>query len=311
MNGDPLSDVIALSGARCTATRCMEVDGAFHFRFATPAGIKFVAVTHGFCWLAVEGMQPRALETGDVFMLRGDRRFAMASDLALPAIDGNGVFTADAPSDSSEPSGFQTIGGHVAIDRESGRMLVDLLPPVIMVDRQSSAALGTDRLLQELVRERTGERTGFVLALQQLTQLIFIHVVRAHVAARTPASMGLIAALGDDRIALALRLMHGSPAKAWTVRDSAAQSGLSRTAFATRFSATLGVGPATYLAKWRMSLAERELRATSRPISSIAHSIGFASASAFGAAFRSRFGVAPKLYRREAGSRTLDCGGRD
>ena len=141
MNGDPLSDVIALSGARCTATRCMELDGAFHFCFATPAGIKFVAVTHGFCWLAVEGMQPRALETGDVFMLRG--------------------------------------------------------------------------------------------------------------------------------------------------------------------------GPATYLAKWRMSLAERELRATSRPISSIAHSIGFASASAFGAAFRSRFGVAPKLYRREAGSRTLDCGGRD
>ncbi len=301
MTADPLSDVVALSGARCTVTRCMEVDRDWHFRFASPAGIKFIAVTRGHCWLAIEPARPRALQPGDVFMLRGDHSFDMATDFSLPAMNGNGMFTVTGPSDSGLPTAFQAICGHVAINRESGRLLVEALPPLIVVDHDASEARTTEWMLHQLIGELSGERPGHALALEQLTNLIFIQMIRSHILDRASSPIGWIAALGDDRLARALRLMHGSPAKAWKVEELAAHTGLSRTAFATRFSRALGIGPATYLSDWRMHLAERELRATSRSVAAVARSVGFASVSAFGAAFRLRFGVAPRRYRERRG----------
>ncbi len=297
MSADPLSEVVALSGARCTVTRCMEIDGAWHFRFAAPAGIKFIAVTHGHCWLAMEPVAPRELQAGDVFMLRGDHSFDMATNLDLPSTNGNGVFTATGPSGSGPGAEFQAICGHVAIDRESGRLLVEALPPLIVVDRGASEAPTTEWMLHQLIRELNGERPGHALALEQLSQLIFIQMIRSHIVDNASSPIGWIAALGDDRIAGALRLIHGAPAKAWKVEDLAAHAGLSRTAFATRFSAALGIGPATYLSDWRMHLAERELWATSSSVAAIARSVGFASVSAFSVAFRLRFGVSPRHYR--------------
>ena len=275
----------------------MDIDGDWRFRFAAPDGIKFIAVTHGRCWLAMEPAQPRALQAGDVFMLRGDHRFEMATDLDLPATNGDGVFTATGPSRSGELSEFQAICGHVAIDRESGRLLIDALPPLMIVDRDAADAPTMEWMLRRLIEELDGERPGHALALEQLTQLIFIQMIRSHILDSASSPIGWIAALGDDRIARALRLMHGAPAKAWTVGELAAHAGLSRTAFATRFSGALGIGPANYLSNWRMNLAERELRGTSSSVAAVARSAGFASVSAFGAAFRQRFGVAPSRYK--------------
>jgi AraC-like DNA-binding protein len=58
--------------------------------------------------------------------------------------------------------------------------------------------------------------------------------------------------MADPAIGPALRAIHASPDTQWTVDTLARESGLSRAAFARRFSTVLGEPPLTYLTSWRM-----------------------------------------------------------
>jgi AraC-like DNA-binding protein len=93
-----------------------------------------------------------------------------------------------------------------------------------------------------------------------LAQLLFIQLLRAHLAASGPLDAGWLRALGDPRIAPALRLMHGEPGRNWPLTELAKACAMSRTTFATHFKAVAGVPPLTYLADWRMRLTGRVWR---------------------------------------------------
>jgi AraC-like DNA-binding protein len=86
----------------------------------------------------------------------------------------------------------------------------------------------------------------------------------------------------------------------WTVRDLGAAVGMSKTAFARRFTAMVGQPPLTYLTWWRLSTGARLLRDTDAPLAAIAHQVGYTSEFAFANAFRREFGTAPGRFRRSA-----------
>jgi AraC-like DNA-binding protein len=109
---------------------------------------------------------------------------------------------------------------------------------------------------------------------------------------------GWLRALGDPRVAPALRLMHGDPARAWRLDELAKACAMSRTTFASHFRTAAGAAPLTYLTEWRMRLAERVLREESRPISVVAQTLGYTSESAFSTAFKRVTGCSPKAYRK-------------
>ncbi len=111
---------------------------------------------------------------------------------------------------------------------------------------------------------------------------------------------GWLRALGDPRIAPALRLMHGDPARSWHLEELAEACAMSRTTFALRFRTSAGVAPLSYLAQWRTRLAERSLREENKPVAVIAQSLGYASESAFSNAFKRMTGHSPKAYRAAA-----------
>ncbi|MEU7426040.1 AraC family transcriptional regulator [Streptomyces sp. NPDC040750] len=108
--------------------------------------------------------------------------------------------------------------------------------------------------------------------------------------------------MADERPALALRLMHADPGRAWRPEELATAASMARTTFAVRFRAAAGVPPLTYLENWRMSLAARALRRDSIPVAAPARSVGYTSESAFGNAFKRNVGVAPRRYREAAGN---------
>src|SRR5258708_3965073 len=60
-------------------------------------------------------------------------------------------------------------------------------------------------------------------------------------------------ALADARPGRALHLMPGAVARRWKVEDLAAAVGMSRTSFAERFRALVGLPPLEYLIRWRMA----------------------------------------------------------
>jgi AraC family transcriptional regulator, alkane utilization regulator len=84
----------------------------------------------------------------------------------------------------------------------------------------------------------------------------------------------------------------------WTVASLAREVGLSRTAFAIRFSLLLGEAPIRYLAGRRMARAESLLENADLALAKIAETVGYESEAALSRAFKRHFGVSPVAYRR-------------
>lgn len=77
--------------------------------------------------------------------------------------------------------------------------------------------------------------------------------------------------------------------------------GLSRSAFAERFTALLGTPPMHYLANWRLQLAALRLRDSPAATAQIAFDIGYDSEAAFCRAFKRAYGTTPAAWRRQGG----------
>jgi AraC-like DNA-binding protein len=95
--------------------------------------------------------------------------------------------------------------------------------------------------------------------------------------------------------------MHQHPGKPWTLESLATDLGMSRSAFAARFSALVRQTPMQYLTACRIEQARQMLRETRLSIAAIAEKVGYGSEAAFGKAFKRRVGVGPGIYRRRAG----------
>src|SRR3546814_5318442 len=87
---------------------------------------------------------------------------------------------------------------------------------------------------------------------------MFLHAVRQHIDSLPEESTGWLAGLRDRHVGAALRLMHGQPAQAWTLDVLAREVGLSRSAFAERFTRIMGTPVKQYLGKWRLQLRSEE-----------------------------------------------------
>jgi len=155
-------------------------------------------------------------------------------------------------------------------------------------------------ILDQLVRERVENLPGASVVSSQFALVLFIQVLRAYLELSGPISAGWLRAVGDKRLAPALQLMHSDPARAWQLGELAKASGMSRTTFALYFKAVAGVTPIAYLTRWRMHLAERALRDEDTSLRELAHSLGYASESAFSNAFKRLTGNAPTHFRGAA-----------
>ena len=300
MTADPFSDILKLTNAETFVSGGFTAGGSWAIRFPSPDKIKFFALVKGNCWLRIDG-QPESVrvEEGDVFLLSAQRSFVLASDLAVVPVDATGLFTGTVYRTAKLGDGDDCIqiGGHVRLDPSSGGLLADVLPPLIHVKAASPRATVLRWLLDQLVREPASELPGASLASAQLAQLLFVHILRAHLETSGLLATGWLRAVGDKRLAPALRLMHAEPGRAWQLAELAKAAAMSRTTFAHHFKTAAGVAPLTYLTEWRMRLAERVLREENTPVSALAGQLGYTSESAFSNAFKRVTGNAPKRYR--------------
>ncbi|MGY2172769.1 AraC family transcriptional regulator [Pseudomonas gingeri] len=303
MHNDPFSDILKLARAESLVTGGFTAGGRWALRFPAPDNIKFFAVIKGSCWVTLEGDEsPTLFRTGDVGLLSAKRAFVLASDPGVEPTDAMSVFSG--PGKSHVPIGegddFAHIGGHVLLDPVSGRLLRQVLPPWIHVPAAAPEAASFRGLLDQLVQERLTPKPGAQLASAHLAQLLFIQILRAHLETNGSPLAGWLAVLGNARLAPALQLMHGDPARSWHLEDLARACAMSRTTFAQHFRTVAGMTPIAYLTHWRMRLAERALREGSEHIGTVAQALGYTSESAFSNAFKRETGLAPKAWRSAA-----------
>jgi AraC-like DNA-binding protein len=301
MHTDPFSDILKFVNTESLVTGGFTAGGPWAIRFPAPDKIKFFAVVKGDCWALIDGeAEPIRFQTGDVGLLSAKRSFVLASAPDVPPVDAMSLFSGAGTTSAQIGDGedFTHIGGHVLLDAASGQLLLDALPPWIHVPAASAQATAFRWLLDRLVEERNAALPGSQLVSAQLAQLLFIQILRAHMKTSQSMPSGWLRALGDPRLAPALRLIHGDPGRPWRLDDLAKACAMSRTTFAFHFRTIAGVAPLTYLAEWRMRLAERALRNEKTPVAIIAQSLGYTSESAFSNAFKRVTGNSPRTYRR-------------
>jgi hypothetical protein len=216
MKGDPLTDIVTLTSARCVDVGILVAGGSWALQFPPPNKIKFVAVLKGTCWLTIEDETPLHVKTGDVFVLPAERAFVMAGDLNAPKTDGLEVFSGatDKVGHIGAGDDFFAVGAHIALDLERGRLLSEVLPPLIHLENSSPEASAMRWLLEQLVKEVSDDRLGALLASKQLAQLLCVQIIRSCLEASRPETAGWLKALNDARIAPALRLLHREPERA-------------------------------------------------------------------------------------------------
>jgi AraC-like DNA-binding protein len=300
--GDPFSDILELTTPEKIVSGGFSAGGAWAVRFPQMGKTKFFAIVKGACWLCIEGESPRSACAGDVFLLSTQGPFVLASDPAVPPIDAIALFNAaDRGFPQLGDGGDCTfIGGFVRLDPQSRMLMGDVLPPLIHVQAAAPQAAVLQWLLDQFVRERATELPGAHLASSRLAQLMFVQILRVHLETSDAGTASWLRALGNPRIAPAIRLMHDNPGHAWQLDELARAVAMSRTTFASHFKAATGVAPLAYLTAWRMRLAERALREEKTQVAELAHTLGYASESAFSNAFKRVTGLAPLHYRAAA-----------
>ncbi|TDQ05057.1 AraC family transcriptional regulator [Labedaea rhizosphaerae] len=237
-------------------------------------------VDEGDLTLRIDG-HPRdeRLSAGDLVLLpRGDTHHLSADDPAVAARWLCGTFTIGDPRASH---------------------LLGSLPPVIVLRGEGGPALeGLEVARRMLVLEMESPTQGSAVMVARILDLLFIQILRAWAA--SAAEPNWLAAALDPQIGPALSAMHRTPGREWTVEDLARECALSRSAFAARFVAGVGIPPATYLAHVRLDAATDLLRGTSLPVALIAKNVGYTSEAAFSRAFKNHHGSAPAHWRRDA-----------
>jgi AraC-like DNA-binding protein len=171
--------------------------------------------------------------------------------------------------------------------------------PEVLVEQTGDGKIG--ELLASTVREIIAlvdaATPGSQIMLGRLMELLFVEVLRRHIARLPSDSQGWFAAINDPIVGRALQLVHADPGRRWTAETLAREAGSSRTVLAERFNALLGRPPIDYVTSWRIQLAAERLRATDASIGKIAADVGYESEAAFNRAFKRVTGATPGRWR--------------
>jgi len=296
MRSDPISDLLSLVDARSALTGGVRAGMAWALRFPPPQDMKFIAICGAGGWFRPDGENDLSLSSGDVLLIAKGRGFLIGSDLTIEARDVADIFD-DAIDFIAAIDGGETlqfIGGHVEVDPATGWVLSSALPSLIHVTAASPEAPALNWLIRRLVEEGFSDQIGGGAAVAQISQLLFVHILRAHLAGAETLPVGPLRASADKQLLRALRLIHAEPARNWRLAELANAAGMSRTTFAERFKRTTGSAPVTYITRWRMLLAARALGSGAKPVGQIAQELGYTSGSAFSQAFKRVMGTSPR-----------------
>lgn len=297
---DPLAQVISLLRPHAVFTKGISGAGRWGVRYADFGHPSFAVVVDGSCRLAVDGQPELVLQAGDFVLLPRTPGFTMSGfepvvpDIVDPHVAATTTGEVRHGRQDGPPS-VRILGGYFVFDGADSGLLASLLPGQVHVR-------GVARLsnwVRLLIEEAAAARSGRALVLIRLVEILLVESLRLTQTADAPA--GLLRGLGDARLAGAIRQMHASPARSWTMAELAKEAALSRSAFFGRFTRHVGMPPMEYLLAWRMALAKDLLSRRDIDLAEVAERVGYGSASTFSTAFSRHVGQPPGRYSRSAG----------
>lgn len=298
---DPLAEVVAMLQPGMPFSKIVSGAGRWSVRRSDYGQPFYCVILEGGACMAVDGHAPITLRSGDFVLIPSALSFTL-SDLDFSPLDDVAPSTPTLLNgevrcgDQTGPPDVRFLVGYCVFGSKDAALLVSLLPQLVHVRGEKRLAT-----LLHLVSEESREmRPARDVILARLLEVLLIEALRS--TADTVASPSLLRGLADGRLAGAIRQIHASPGRAWTVALLAKEASLSRSAFFERFSRAVGVAPMAYLLAWRMALATDLLRRKEdgvATVATVAERVGYSSASTFTVAFTRHVGVPPARYARE------------
>jgi len=273
--------------------------------------ISYHVVTEGRCFAGLIGAEPMLVEAGEVIVfIKGAPHVlssspGMRADPVSPnafAIAAAGPLPFSLRYGGEGPTSARLACGFLACDAHPFNPLLDMLPAVIKAGAPyGDESSWLDPFIRVAIDESSSRRAGGESVLAKLSELMLIEVVRRHLETLPPGQAGWLAGLRDPFVGKTLALMHGDPARNWTIEELAREVGLSRSVLAERFAVLVGLPPMQYLAKWRMQIASGLLSGSDTNMAAVAAEIGYGSEAAFSRAFKKMVGIPPSAWRRRPG----------
>jgi AraC-like DNA-binding protein len=300
------------------ALHSLRMSGAFYCNsaFTEPWGLTlpplpgylwFHVVTSGRVALGVGDGALTTLHSGDLALVTQGAGHTLCSDPAAPA---PGILDLPREEISDRYEVLRHGGGGeltrmmcgaVRFDHPAARNLVALLPKIIYVDAASTPDVAWMQATLALIAAETRHlRPGGEAVITRLADVLVIQAIRWWIETDPSAQTGWLGALRDEQIGRALSMIHGDPARAWTVAALADELAMSRSAFAARFTELVGEPVMHYVTRWRMRVAVNALQDEGATVAELANRLGYRSEAAFARAFKRVVGVAPGSIKREA-----------
>jgi AraC-like DNA-binding protein len=293
---DPLSDIVALLRPSTAVAKPITGRGLWGVRYAAHGAPGFTIILQGECWITLKGRESVRFRQGDFLLLPSAPAFSLASHPGIACTLREPVSAQVRHGDQEGEPDFVSLGGTFRIEEASASLLLALLPDVVHIPASEARTKRLGRVVQLIMDECASDDPGKDMILQRLLEVLLVEALRWRRCDPQAVETGLLDGMRDPPIARALGAIHGDVSAGWTVSGLAEIAGMSRSAFAARFSAVLGCGPIEYLARWRMALAKDALIRGVKTLDRIAGEIGYESASAFSTAFRKRLGCSPGRF---------------
>jgi AraC-like DNA-binding protein len=309
---DVLSDLLHRARAGDALVRQLIHRPPWSMTYADATPLTVVATLGGHASVRLDdaGHAPVRLDAGDIALIGGSGRYTIADSPSTPPqvvirqgrkyLAGTGeeatVHQSLAPRTYGDglPGATTMLRGAYRLRGGVGDRLLGMLPPLAVVP----AGPRTRGALDLLTIETGCDEPGQDAVLGRLLDLVLVMALRAWCAGPEATPPAWYRALADPAVGDALRLLHTDPAHRWTVAELAAETGMSRAAFAARFTRHVGEPPLTYLTAWRMTLAADLLHDTDGTIATVAREVGYHDAFAFSVAFKRAHRLSPSAWRR-------------
>ena len=322
---DPLSDV--LRTVRLKSALFFVWDVSWPYVTPVPAGpafapiilpgaqqiISYHIVIEGSAWGGLIGEAPVRLEAGDILLVpHGDAysmssaaetrasQLGMASSLDFFRRMAAGELPFEVRDGGGGDASTRMVCGFLGCDVRPFNPVLAALPGLVRV----RASQGRDRLhalIDYTLAEARQPQPGAHCVLVQLSELLFVEVVRRLLTDMPGDQTGWLAGLRHPVVGRALMLLHRRPADPWSLERLAEEVAISRSQLAESFTRLVGQPPMHYLARWRIQLGARLLAGNAVKVAAVAREVGYESEAAFSRAFKRVVGVPPSRWREQGG----------
>jgi AraC family transcriptional regulator len=173
----------------------------------------------------------------------------------------------------------------------------DTAAPGELLERTGHSDPVTSRLLMSAADVLEGNAALDALFRQQLTDLLATRLLAAHAGAPT-TFQPVMGGLSPNALRRAIERLRSDSDADVSLAALASDAGLSRFHFCRSFKESTGLSPHAWLRQHRLEQAMNMLRDTEASVVSVAAALGYASQTAFAAAFRKLTGETPSNWRR-------------